>query len=85
MAAQAGDQSVAAGHQVGSHGFLHERAYDLGEAGFREDLRRSVAALAAAAGRPTCFRAPSSAERAGLPTSASASGRAAKRRRRNIP
>ena len=49
---------AAAGHQVGSHGFLHQRAYDLGEAGFREDLRRSVAALAAVTGRPTCFRAP---------------------------
>jgi peptidoglycan-N-acetylglucosamine deacetylase len=49
---------AAAGHQVGSHGFLHQRAYDLGEAGFREDLRRSVVAISAVTGRPTCFRAP---------------------------
>ena len=48
---------AAAGHQVGSHGYLHERAYDLGEAGFREDLRRSVAALGAIAnGRPVSGR-----------------------------
>jgi polysaccharide deacetylase family protein (PEP-CTERM system associated) len=49
---------AAAGHQVGSHGFLHERAYDLGAARFRDDLRRSIAAIAAAAPRPVCFRAP---------------------------
>jgi polysaccharide deacetylase family protein (PEP-CTERM system associated) len=48
----------AAGHEVGSHGHLHERAYDLGEAGFRQDLRASVKALAAAGARPACFRAP---------------------------
>ena len=49
---------AAAGHQVGSHGYLHERAYDLGADGFREDLRRSVAAIEAAGVRPACFRAP---------------------------
>jgi polysaccharide deacetylase family protein (PEP-CTERM system associated) len=49
---------AAAGHQVGSHGFLHERAYDLGTARFREDLRASVAALGAITERPTCYRAP---------------------------
>ena len=49
---------AAAGHQVGSHGYLHERAYDLGAAGFRDDLRRSVAAIEAAGVRPACFRAP---------------------------
>jgi polysaccharide deacetylase family protein (PEP-CTERM system associated) len=52
------EEIAAAGHQVGSHGYLHERAYDLGPDGFRDDLRRSVAALTAAAGRPACFRAP---------------------------
>jgi len=49
---------AAAGHQVGSHGFLHERAYDLGEARFGDDLRRSVAAINAVAPSPSCFRAP---------------------------
>jgi polysaccharide deacetylase family protein (PEP-CTERM system associated) len=49
---------AAAGHQVGSHGFLHERAYDLGETRFRDDLRRSIAALDGVTERPTCFRAP---------------------------
>jgi polysaccharide deacetylase family protein (PEP-CTERM system associated) len=49
---------AAAGHEVGSHGYLHQRAYDLGAAGFREDLRRSVVALEAAGARPTSFRAP---------------------------
>lgn len=49
---------AAAGHQVGSHGYWHERAYDLGTAGFRDDLRRSIAAIEAAATRPACFRAP---------------------------
>jgi polysaccharide deacetylase family protein (PEP-CTERM system associated) len=49
---------AAAGHQIGSHGYLHERAYDLGPERFREDLRRSVAALTTEGGRPVCFRAP---------------------------
>jgi polysaccharide deacetylase family protein (PEP-CTERM system associated) len=48
----------AAGHQIGSHGYAHARAYDLGEDGFRDDLRASIAALEAAGSRPTCFRAP---------------------------
>lgn len=52
-------EMLAAGHEVGSHGFLHERAYDLGAVRFRDDLRRSIAAIeAAAAPRPACFRAP---------------------------
>jgi polysaccharide deacetylase family protein (PEP-CTERM system associated) len=48
----------AAGHQIGSHGHLHQRAYDLGETAFREDLRASVRALEVAAMRPVCYRAP---------------------------
>jgi polysaccharide deacetylase family protein (PEP-CTERM system associated) len=48
----------AAGHQIGSHGHLHARAYDLGEAGFAEDLRASIAALEATGARPLCYRAP---------------------------
>jgi polysaccharide deacetylase family protein (PEP-CTERM system associated) len=50
---------LAAGHDVGSHGYAHERAYDLGPAAFTEDVRRSVGALGAAgAARVTAFRAP---------------------------
>ena len=37
----------AAGHAIGSHGYAHERAYDLGPERFRADLRRSVATLMA--------------------------------------
>jgi polysaccharide deacetylase family protein (PEP-CTERM system associated) len=35
----------AAGHEIGSHGYIHERAFDLGPERFREDLRASVKAL----------------------------------------
>jgi peptidoglycan-N-acetylglucosamine deacetylase len=50
---------LAAGHEVGSHGYLHARAYDLGPDRFRQDLRRSLHALAAAgAANVTMFRAP---------------------------
>jgi peptidoglycan-N-acetylglucosamine deacetylase len=48
----------AAGHQIGSHGHVHARAYDLGEQAFRADLRASIAAIDAAGTRPACFRAP---------------------------
>ena len=49
----------AAGHDIGSHGYHHERAYDLGPHAFRDDFRRSVRALAAAGiDRVTIFRAP---------------------------
>lgn len=48
----------AAGHQIGSHGHLHARAYELGEPQFRADLRASIDAIAAAGPRPWCFRAP---------------------------
>jgi polysaccharide deacetylase family protein (PEP-CTERM system associated) len=50
---------LAAGHEIGSHGYDHARAYDLGPGAFREDLRASLRALAAAgAPRVTMFRAP---------------------------
>ena len=50
---------LAAGHEIGSHGYQHARAYDLGPEAFRHDLRASVRALAAAgAARVTMFRAP---------------------------
>ena len=50
---------LAAGHEIGSHGYQHARAYDLGPDPFREDLLASIRALAGAgAGRVTMFRAP---------------------------
>jgi polysaccharide deacetylase family protein (PEP-CTERM system associated) len=50
---------LEAGHEIGSHGYHHTRAYDLGPDAFRQDLRASVRALAAAgAARVTMFRAP---------------------------
>jgi peptidoglycan-N-acetylglucosamine deacetylase len=53
------EQVRAAGHDIGSHGHLHERAYDLGPERFRSDLRDSVAALTSAgAGTVNAFRAP---------------------------
>jgi polysaccharide deacetylase family protein (PEP-CTERM system associated) len=36
-----------AGHHIGSHGYLHQRAYDLGRDAFMVDVRASVAALRA--------------------------------------
>ena len=48
----------AAGHQIGSHGHVHARAYDLGEQAFRADVRASVEAIGAIGPRPACFRAP---------------------------
>ena len=48
-----------AGHEIGSHGHLHRRVYELTPATFAEDLDRSVAALAAAGVRSVAgFRAP---------------------------
>jgi peptidoglycan-N-acetylglucosamine deacetylase len=48
-----------AGHDIGSHGHLHARAYDLGPDGFVADLRRSLAALRdAGVERVVGFRAP---------------------------
>ena len=50
---------LAAGHDVGSHGHWHDRAYDLGPDGFTADLRRSLHALrAAGVDRIAGFRAP---------------------------
>ena len=53
------DEILRAGHEVGSHGHTHTRAYELGPDGFVDDVRRSVAALTAA-GAPgvRMFRAP---------------------------
>jgi polysaccharide deacetylase family protein (PEP-CTERM system associated) len=48
-----------AGHEIGSHGYAHQRTFDLDPDAFRSNLRRSMAALADA-GSPTvaAFRAP---------------------------
>ena len=49
----------AAGHEIGSHGYAHQRAYDLGPDNFRHDLRKSLRALEAVGTGPvTMFRAP---------------------------
>ena len=49
----------SAGHDIGSHGHHHLRAYELTAEAFAEDLRRSVQALrAAGVPRVTSFRAP---------------------------
>lgn len=49
----------AAGHEIGSHGYSHTRAFELGPDGFTDDIRRSVLALKSA-GVPDVrvFRAP---------------------------
>jgi peptidoglycan-N-acetylglucosamine deacetylase len=50
---------LAAGHEVGSHGFWHRRVYELDRATFAADLTDSVRALeAAGAPAPAAFRAP---------------------------
>ena len=50
---------LAGGHDIGSHGHMHERAYDLGADEFARDVQRSLGALqAAGASRVTAFRAP---------------------------
>ena len=46
-------------HEIGSHGYQHERVYDLGPDRFVRDLRQSVQALhAVGVPRVTLFRAP---------------------------
>lgn len=53
------DEILAAGHDIGSHGYWHERAFDLGPIRFRQDLRDSVRAIArCGVPRVTAFRAP---------------------------
>jgi polysaccharide deacetylase family protein (PEP-CTERM system associated) len=50
---------VTAGHELGSHGHLHRRAYELGPDAFRRDLQRSLRAIADAGGTNVySFRAP---------------------------
>lgn len=48
-----------AGHEVGSHGYLHLRAFDQSRGAFVRDLQRSKAVLEDVVGRPVLgFRAP---------------------------
>ncbi len=52
------EEVAAAGHEIGSHGYDHRVLHDLGEDGFREDLRRTTAILEGITGqRPRAFRA----------------------------
>jgi polysaccharide deacetylase family protein (PEP-CTERM system associated) len=47
-----------AGHEIGSHGYDHRLLPDLGEEGFREDIRRTSEILKEISGAPpTAFRA----------------------------
>jgi len=49
----------SAGHDIGSHGHDHARAYELTEAAFAADLEKSLTALQkAGVARVTAFRAP---------------------------
>ena len=51
---------VAGGHELASHGYGHERASDLSETAFREDVLRAKKLLEDIAGRPVIgYRAPS--------------------------
>ena len=53
-------RAAAEGHEIASHGWDHQRVFNLGEEGFRADLRRAHEAIAAAAGiEPKGYRAPS--------------------------
>lgn len=50
---------LAAGHEIGSHGYRHARAYEMSPDEFADDLRRSLAALRnAGAADLRCYRAP---------------------------
>jgi peptidoglycan/xylan/chitin deacetylase (PgdA/CDA1 family) len=50
---------VAAGHEVGHHGYLHLRTDRIGADGQRAEIERGLAALAAAGAAPTGYRSPS--------------------------
>jgi polysaccharide deacetylase family protein (PEP-CTERM system associated) len=51
---------VAGGHELASHGYGHQRASDLDEAAFRDDVVRAKALLEDIAGAPVLgYRAPS--------------------------
>ena len=47
------------GHEIASHGYLHRLVYELSQAEFEEDVRRSVSVLRPLAGKEILgFRAP---------------------------
>jgi polysaccharide deacetylase family protein (PEP-CTERM system associated) len=53
------DEVKSAGHEIGSHGYAHQRVFDLGPEGFLADLRASVLALQrAGVSAVRLFRAP---------------------------
>lgn len=53
------DEIRIAGHEIGSHGYSHERVFEQGPDPFRRDLREAVLALGQAGIREVrCFRAP---------------------------
>jgi polysaccharide deacetylase family protein (PEP-CTERM system associated) len=53
-------RAAEAGHEIASHGWDHQRVFNLGEEAFRADLRRAHAAIVDAAGiEPRGYRAPS--------------------------
>jgi polysaccharide deacetylase family protein (PEP-CTERM system associated) len=53
-------RAAAEGHEIASHGWDHQRVFNLGEKGFRADLRRAHAAISEASGvEPKGYRAPS--------------------------
>lgn len=48
-----------AGHEVGSHGYSHEKVYDLSQTEFREDIRKTKAILEDISGQEViAYRAP---------------------------
>ena len=50
---------VRDGHEIGSHGYRHDKAFTLGRQGFRSDIRESVRVLSRVSDTPvTMFRAP---------------------------
>lgn len=50
---------VRGGHEVATHGYFHQRVFQMTPDAFREDLVRSMEAISAVAGRPVVgYRAP---------------------------
>ncbi|MCL5035735.1 MAG: polysaccharide deacetylase family protein [Chloroflexi bacterium] len=47
------------GHEIGCHGFSHQRTYDLGKENFEDDLTRALSILGEVSGKAIrCYRAP---------------------------
>ena len=59
---------AAHGHELGSHGYAHDRVFDQGENEFRRDLQRSVELIEGLSGRrPLGYRAPAFSINRGTP------------------